>query len=653
MKRLHRGNWTTTLLGLTALLFGSLFLTVAPISAAPPDNAEWELTFEDEFNGDSVDWDVWVSQAGPRGGAHIEGRWPENNVVKDGFLYQVTKRENPPRGAMEWSTAHIWTNFTQQYGYFECRMKYGHYLNNAFWLYRPPGQYPTPPFFEIDINEGHTPYEVTNNYHFYHIYEGDPPPGQHYSSGHRVDVSDMVQKPLDEEFHLYACEWNEDIIVWYLDGQPTRVLRNPNSFAPADVRLSTVITGAALERDGMKLNDMEGVSMVTDWVRVYKKVRDLRKPELPEPQVYQVPQVEKMDRQVEPSESKTSTLRETFELTLDGGLPEGFKVGSGAPGVAPAPAGGSSKALQLGPQDYTYYMFEKPISGRFEIELDYYGTDLRKDLLLATIGKFDESDPNARENSYYTSGVGAYISWDGRFITYYREATRTFVPFGQREIRKWTSGRFVFDVRNNVFDYYSGSDNQEFRSGGEFRHSQPAVWGIALRNRGQGKSAYIDNLTVRVYEDAYEANGETSKGPGPIGKMNPPQDVFAIINLEEGATRAAGMTANYTSVPDQLLGSEAVIVRRVSATEAPVPWTLAVSQLVTVYLLVQERGDPGLPAEWEKTDMTATWKAGEHSYKDIVYRRDFEAGEVDIPTHQGKMGEWSAFPHVVIVKSCP
>jgi beta-glucanase (GH16 family) len=199
------------------LTMAPLLLALAPIRGIPdpPPHARWELTFRDEFDGTALNWDTWVSEAGPRGPTQLEGRWPENNVVKGGLLHQVTRRENPPRGGKAWSTGSIWTkSFAQQYGYFECRMRYGKYLNNAFWLYRSQSaRFPDRPFFEIDVNEGHTPSQVAMTFHYY-LFPDDQPEGELRSFAKCWDAA----VPLDGGFHLYGCEWNEKLIIWTFDG---------------------------------------------------------------------------------------------------------------------------------------------------------------------------------------------------------------------------------------------------------------------------------------------------------------------------------------------------------------------------------------------------------------------------------------------------
>ncbi|NOZ21928.1 MAG: glycoside hydrolase family 16 protein [Planctomycetes bacterium] len=472
-----------------------------PHEGGPPSHAEWEMTFHDEFEGNGVNWDVWESSAGPRGKDHPEGRWPENNVVKDGILYQVTKRENPPRGGKEWSSAHIWTRtFTQKYGYFECRIRYGRYLNNAFWLFRPPGKrYPDPPHFEIDINEGHTPRDVAMTLHFY-IY----PEGEKVGDIYSTNKTWKAPMDLDRDFHVYACEWNEQEIIWYFDGQPVRRLKNPVCHAPADVRLSTVIMTRALEKDGIDIATMDGVSMAVDWVRVYRKKRDLHRPKLPELEAYKVPEVVKRDRQVAPAAKKTLLFKDGFESVAPGSLPNGWEIGDGQPAVAEdkpqgrkKPLAKDNKVLKLNPGDYVFRMLDTPVTDRMEVEFDTY-TPWRKDgLLFVTLGDFRKDAPELRKTSYYTGDIGPYIHWTRHFISYYTEKDK-WTPFAQWGRNRWGHFRFVLDIGKGVFDCYEGKNAPKFIGGGVFRHHQKAAKGIGLRHRGKSESVFVDNVTVRA-----------------------------------------------------------------------------------------------------------------------------------------------------------
>lgn len=496
-------NQPMAFVGYTALSICVLFVSVR-VCAEPPAHAEWAMTFRDEFDGDGVNWDVWQSQAGRRGKDKIEGRWPENNVVKDGALYQVTKREKPPRGGKDWSTAHIWTrSFAQKYGYFEARMRYGPYLNNAFWLFRPRGKrFPNPPHFEIDINEGHTPREVAMTLHFYVYPEGDKI-GDLHSTGKRWNAP----ADLDKDFHLYGVEWNDREMVWYYDGRPVRRLRYPVGHAPMDVRLSTIVMTRQLDKDGVSVDTMDGVSMAVDWVRVYRKTKDLHTPKLPKLEVYKIPEIVKRERQVAAASRRTVLFEEDFESAKAGRLPAGWEVGDGRPAVAVnAPKTGRDalapgrKVLKLDPNAYAFRMFGKPATDRLEVELDYYTPERKDGLLLVTLGDFNRNDPKARKTSYYTGRIGPYIHWRRTFLYYYTE-TEKWTPFATWVKRRWSRVRFVLDIGKGVFDCYGGKGLADFQGGGPFRHKQKAAKGIGLRHRGSAQTVYVDNVVVRALGD--------------------------------------------------------------------------------------------------------------------------------------------------------
>ncbi|MBT3375493.1 MAG: glycoside hydrolase family 16 protein [Lentisphaerae bacterium] len=486
-------RWTTLGLMLVAVW------VLPTASAAPPDHASWQLTFEDEFNGEAIDGDVWSSQASIRGGGRLEGRWPENNVIEDGILHQITRHETPPRGGKDWSTAHIWTtSFRQQYGYFECRMRYGRYLNNAFWLFRPPSRANPAPNFEIDINEGHTPREVAMCLHFFVEYAretGSGPDRVMYSRGKRWHAP----VDLDRDYHLYAVEWDAEEIVWYTDGKPVRRLQNPNCHAPVDIRLSTVIQQRALERDAGDLNTMDGVRMSVDWVRVYRKVRDLREPTgLPELEACPVPRPELRSSQVSLTGQRAAVHEQGFENCTGGALPIGWEIGDGRPKTIAAPqamGAGQGRVLALQPGDYAFLLFEQPVTDRLDVRFDYSSPKGKEGLLFVTVGQFDKTNPELRKSSYYTGDIGPYIHWRNHFIHYYTEVAK-WQPFARGTAGERASTRFTLDIGKRVFDYYSGNDGGVFRSGGLFRGTQKAAHGIGFRHRGKSGVVYVDNVRI-------------------------------------------------------------------------------------------------------------------------------------------------------------
>ena len=161
MKRL-----SPAMIAMMALVFslGRQSGAVAQQGTGGPPGTGWQLVFEEHFDGSDADLDArWEFQNGPSG--HIlSSRWRENAELADGFLKMIARKEQ--RAGQEWTAASLWTRKQFQYGYFECRYRYAPATgtNNSFWImtHTPRSQ---PGCFEIDINEGHYPYEVNMNLH--------------------------------------------------------------------------------------------------------------------------------------------------------------------------------------------------------------------------------------------------------------------------------------------------------------------------------------------------------------------------------------------------------------------------------------------------------------------------------------------------------
>ena len=235
--------------------------------AGPPTDEEWVLTFSDEFNGNSVDWSVWMSQANtPSSGI---SRWPENVIVKDGAVHlEIQKRDDIPRG---WTSGNIWVRpevFRQSYGYWEARYKITPipFANNSFWTHS--GLLPLPEVtddtlkYELDINEGKYPNAVDITYH-------------HYKNGHEKDsVRVESEYDLSADYHVYALRWTPDELVFYFDGK--EALRCPNlDHVPVYPLLSSAIMTNCGE---MRNFDAEGKAQIVDYVRIWQRPADAENP---------------------------------------------------------------------------------------------------------------------------------------------------------------------------------------------------------------------------------------------------------------------------------------------------------------------------------------------------------------------------------------
>jgi beta-glucanase (GH16 family) len=197
----------------SVLLGASLGLAFACIGADQTERAGWKLTFQDEFNGSSLDpqkWnpnDPWGRERNQELQAYVKDAF----VVTNGLLHiQAEKREAFYARKQRSYTSGMMTTygkFSQQYGRFEirCRVPKGKGMWPAFWLLPDPLGWPP----EIDVLEilGHEPDKLYMTHHF----RGTQ--GKRASSGGSWKGPDF-----SAEFHEFAVEWSPENIVWFVDG---------------------------------------------------------------------------------------------------------------------------------------------------------------------------------------------------------------------------------------------------------------------------------------------------------------------------------------------------------------------------------------------------------------------------------------------------
>ncbi len=228
--------------------------------SGPPAGQEWVLTFNDEFNGTSLDWDIWDSE-GAAGRANLQSsRWPENAVVEDGMLRLMTWKQD--RGGKHWTTASVWVKrdvFTQAYGYWEARYRYcaAQGINNAWWNRTVESFSTKPNGFEIDINEGHYPNKMNSTLH-----TADDGTGNQASLSYTYTST----YDLSADFHTYAVEWTDTELIYYFDGQ--EVSRKPNTNATTGV--TPWFSTAVMNWAGQISDEADGTSMDVQYVRLYQ-----------------------------------------------------------------------------------------------------------------------------------------------------------------------------------------------------------------------------------------------------------------------------------------------------------------------------------------------------------------------------------------------
>ena len=203
-------------------------------AAAVADPTQWKLLWSDEFDGKAnalPNANVWGYEIGD-GTASGNPGWGNDeleyytnntdNVATDGQgnLVITTKQADGSLqcyyGPCKYTSARLLTKnrFEVAYGRVEARIKVprGAGLWPAFWMLGTDiDRVLWPQTGEIDIMEhvGRLPNQAFGTIH-----------GPGYSGGQSYGRSYDLGKPVADDFHTFAVEWQPDKIVWYIDGIP-------------------------------------------------------------------------------------------------------------------------------------------------------------------------------------------------------------------------------------------------------------------------------------------------------------------------------------------------------------------------------------------------------------------------------------------------
>ncbi|HZJ78511.1 MAG TPA: glycoside hydrolase family 16 protein [Clostridia bacterium] len=253
------------------------------------DYDAWELVWEDEFEGTTLDTTSWCS-AGD--GLRRGGYWDINKAfVQDGNLILRTEYEEDGRFGAGWYSGAIETRELKQwkYGYFECRCicPAGEGLWAAFWTFSHgvgsidgSGRDGA----EIDIFE--SPYygypnllkrkAVSSTIHF----DG-------YGEDHQSITLGSYKVPnLYTKYNTFGVEWNENECIFYVNGVETdRITGNAIPQVEEWLMLTVEVNGnhaiPGANKDGEVVDSDNGIitnnsdemapfDFIVDYVRVYK-----------------------------------------------------------------------------------------------------------------------------------------------------------------------------------------------------------------------------------------------------------------------------------------------------------------------------------------------------------------------------------------------
>ena len=227
-----------------------------------PDG-DWELVWNDEFDGTELDrtkWDYRLSMMGRRHpawtdkGVHLDGNSnavfsillengiPVSSQLQTGynFMDEPTVPTKFGKDALQWNIGKLKENlYTHTYGYYECRCRLQQKPEgwwSAFWIQSPIiGA-------SLDPAESGSELDVMECFH-----SGVIAPHNAFTGGYGLDSKRAkvggVENLNMEEFHRFGMLWDETGYTFYVDGVEDGHIFQYISKRPEFILISTEVKG--------------------------------------------------------------------------------------------------------------------------------------------------------------------------------------------------------------------------------------------------------------------------------------------------------------------------------------------------------------------------------------------------------------------------
>jgi len=266
-------------LAAAAAFASGLGLSATSAFGSPPSD-DWELAFEDDFDGGSLDTSNWGYGWGWGPGAPgSKVSWVrERHVnVSDSMLRLTASKEDwDSDDVLYVGAVHSKDRVTVEPPvYFEARCQFieGVGWQNAFWS--KPNTEEWPP--EIDVVELLQPSasrssETSHNLHYAASGQSGDSSTHRTVNGSHDSYSTISEWP-GRSFKIYGVEWREGVIRHYVDGQlveettDSDVLESFNRGGPEYLMLSLNLDNVGTTD---KSQSWDGREFLCDWVRVWK-----------------------------------------------------------------------------------------------------------------------------------------------------------------------------------------------------------------------------------------------------------------------------------------------------------------------------------------------------------------------------------------------
>ena len=239
-----------------------------------PIDDGWQLVWQDEFDGDTLDSEKWntviIDMAGAEGPRHHNDQYAQylmddDILLEDGILrlraQKRTVEGTEPQGRYEYTAGWISTHnkFGMLYGRVEIRAQYpaGSGMWPAFWMLSTDGEWGP----EWDIAE------FFGNQSRMHM-------GLMYTEWPEVqwDSQSFISDTWTEDWHTYALEWLPGEARFLVDGEVYRTI--VAEYVPAEEMYIILQNGVGTERSAAGVPDEDTIFpnyLDVDYIRVYQR----------------------------------------------------------------------------------------------------------------------------------------------------------------------------------------------------------------------------------------------------------------------------------------------------------------------------------------------------------------------------------------------
>lgn len=267
-------GFVSTLLAIFEILQMLTFGTPLTPRGEELDLTGYSIVFYDEFDGDTLNTDVWEYRGnGPRRAGFNASSQVE---VKDGNLIIAGEYLTDGEYGEGWYTAAIRLKERYKQGYFEIKCKINESTGywSAFWL-QADGPYTAsiskggPGGAEIDIMESQC-YNDKDKFCATHAIHCAGVDGVQ-EGFQSVSLGKFKGNNVTQEYNTYGLEWTEDEYIFYINGVETVRSTFGNGVSQVEEEVIVSLEIPAIEDLAGLDKDTFRTEFVVDYVKIYQK----------------------------------------------------------------------------------------------------------------------------------------------------------------------------------------------------------------------------------------------------------------------------------------------------------------------------------------------------------------------------------------------